>query len=513
MTSAQNPEESQSPAPAPADPIGNRPADGARQISAAEAFGPNGLLQEAGGDFLGLAHEVPGEITPESVPAPVEPPPLTVAPSKHRSRVETNVATLEPQPPPMPSARVRRPAWVSFAVVGICVAALGVVALPYLGSKGDKDAREAAQRTASSAKQTPTKTPAKTEPVAAQPKPVAPAAAPAVVAPAPVAVAAHSAPAPSAYPDLPPVVEPTPAVPVVQVVVEPVSAATPVCVDEAPVVPTTSLVAASTPAEVPAEVRAPVVAAATPIAPVVPVAAPVVEPLPEPEPVATAEIEPVAEPIVEPVVEPVFEPVAAAPTASNAVGTAPSNPPVAPATNGPALEGVVMLWNSNEIPFEHIRGVARMQTPNVGDVRLTTSDGENFSGRLVSVGQGKVWLNVDPLGKLAFDIVRVKELAKPTIGDGSELDKGALAVGGYAKARTDGGTLFGKVTALDASHVTLMIDGGARVTVERARVEAAKAPAAKDETAGKVKVKKLDNRPKPAPRPAPKPAPKPQPKR
>jgi hypothetical protein len=169
-----------------------------------------------------------------------------------------------------------------------------------------------------------------------------------------------------------------------------------------------------------------------------------------------------------------------------------------------------MLWSSNEIPHAHIRGAARMQTPNVGEVRLTTSEGESFSGRLVSVGQGKVWLNVEPLGKLAFDVARVKEVAKPTVANGAELDKGVLAVGGYAKARTDGGTLYGKVLALDSAHVTLLVDGGARVTVETARVEPAKAPVAKDQPTGKVKVKKLEYRSKPAPRPPPKPAPKPK---
>jgi hypothetical protein len=546
MTSPQLPEET----PSNEAPKGNRPAQGARQITAAEAFGPNGLLPQTAGDFLGLSGELQEGVTlqPGAVlPAAAQPVRAPQAPAAAAAPRQTQAAT-EPTPAAGPRKRSLAP-----LLIGGIVLAASAAAVPFLG--GDDPAPGQPKPVARNEKQVPSPKPTQAEAGAVEEAWVADA-----------EEARHEAVDNASSEQLAAQMEPAPAVEPLSESLSEVAVGSlldPVASLSAPTQdpianewteadqrlaallsgpgsqpdPALDLDAhldsdcddpnceADTEPSLPHDEGLLQVAAVTDAAPVAP---PTWEPALEPgtealdEPIPWPEEEPVVEPVIKPVIEPVVEP---APGIESVVeplpesvpphvpqpataGTAESKPAMPPApaplpAGTDADNGVVVLWNSTEIPHQHIRGAARMQTPNVGTVRLTTQEAESFTGRLLSVGQGKVWLQIDPLGKLAFDISTIQELALPSRSAGPAPVKGALTIGSWAKSLSEGGTMYGKIVALNDKTGTLQLENGARLTVDLARLEPAKPPAAKEET-GKVKVKKSD-KPRPVPKPKPQP--------
>lgn len=552
MTSPQLPEET----PSNEAPKGNRPAQGARQITAAEAFGPNGLLPQTASDFLGLS----GEFQEGATLQPSAPPPPPAAAQPVRGPQAQPAAALprqmpaatEPKPEASPRKRSRAP-----LVIGGLVLAASAAAVPFL--VGEDPAPERPNPVVRHQKQAKSPEPAETGAGAvvealvadleeardettenasseqfAAPLEPAPAVEPLPESLSDVAAASNLQPAASSSEPLqdPFATDWTEADQQLAALLSAAGAETDSalgldaqdgvdCDDEDCDEAHTIGVADPFSNDEETLRQVPTIADATPVAPPTsepavepgiepldePVHGPTEDPVVEPELESEAEIEPVVEPLPEVVPPPAPEPQTT--DTSGTTGRAESKPvtPPAPAplpVGTDADSGVVVLWNSTEIPHEHIRGAARMQTPNVGTVRLTTKDAETFSGRLLSVGQGKVWLQIDPLGKLAFDTSTIQELVLPSKSNSPAPVKGALTIGSWAKSISEGGTLYGKIVALNDKTGTLQLENGARLTVELARLEPAKPPAAKEET-GKVKVKKSDS-----PRPAPKPKPQPR---
>jgi hypothetical protein len=504
MTSSAFPDDSQQ---TPEAQKGNRPARGARQITAAEAFGPNGLLQEPAGDFLGLSEELP-RIEIANAPPPPAPEPELVFDARRPAQQESTAPAELVAAGPAARARGGRPKWLPLALIGVGVSALAGVAVPFLGSRDATlpSKEPPAVQAPELAARTKTPKPVRTAAGTSVPAPAVPtatsaplagtdnavvklaAAADAAVAADLQASAARSPESDSASgePANPPTLEfappafatsgefggaafdaqpsapaaalPEPDAPVVATSADVTSAATvtsPPAATSAPAVGSAP-VAVSGPVVVsaPVGVSAPVVVAA-PVAPSLPVA-----------PSAT-------------------------PPSAAAAGSAPSPAAVA-ATN---LEGVTLVWASVEIPHEHIAKAERLQTPNVGSVRVVTLENEVFEGRLLSVGQGKVWLQIDPLGKLAFDASTIRELSRPEVA-AKGAPKEGFAIGSWVRAKTEGGTLYGKLISFDATQATLMLENGARISVTGAPLEVARAPLSKEAPA-KTKVQKPRAAPKP----------------
>jgi hypothetical protein len=139
-------------------------------------------------------------------------------------------------------------------------------------------------------------------------------------------------------------------------------------------------------------------------------------------------------------------------------------------------EDLAGVWEGSVIPMESIGGPSRLLTPGVGRVRILIARGEIFEGRLYAVGQGKVWIDTG-LGRLALlseQVQRIEHLASPsgTPGLGAP---GSQELAGLprVRVRTPGGTFYGKVLARDDATVTLITDQGARVMLESRDVESA----------------------------------------
>jgi hypothetical protein len=131
-------------------------------------------------------------------------------------------------------------------------------------------------------------------------------------------------------------------------------------------------------------------------------------------------------------------------------------------------EDLAGIWKASAVPMDLLDSETRIMTPAVGAVRVVLKTGEIFDGRLYAVGQGQVWLESD-IGRLAVAAKHVLRI------DQSVVEKDSKAVDSLPRmrVRTPGGLFFGKVLSRDDVHVTLLLDGGGRITLESADVEAA----------------------------------------
>ncbi len=151
-----------------------------------------------------------------------------------------------------------------------------------------------------------------------------------------------------------------------------------------------------------------------------------------------------------------------------------------PAAKGAAREAgpadLANLWPTADIPIERVQDALRLLTPKVGRVRVTLLDGAVFEGRLVAVGEQKVWLQL-AAGRLAvmgWQVERIEHLLSPegtpTMGaPGSEHLAGLPQV----RVRTPGGVFYGKLLAHEGDRVTLVTVEGARLTLDDAEVSPA----------------------------------------
>ena len=151
-----------------------------------------------------------------------------------------------------------------------------------------------------------------------------------------------------------------------------------------------------------------------------------------------------------------------------------------PAAKGAAREAgpadLANIWPTADIPIERVDDALRLHTPKVGRVRVTLNDGAVFEGRLVAVGEQKVWLQL-AAGRLAvmgWQVERIEHLLSPegtpTMGaPGSEHLAGLPQV----RVRTPGGVFYGKLLAHEGDRVTLVTAEGARLTLDDAEVSPA----------------------------------------
>ncbi len=128
-----------------------------------------------------------------------------------------------------------------------------------------------------------------------------------------------------------------------------------------------------------------------------------------------------------------------------------------------------MIWRGTEIPMEAIVAPARTLMPRVGMVRLFMKSGEVFEGRVYAVGQNLVWLETEP-GRIGLDggsLERYEHLAvEASVGR-----DGLVPMGNLVRVRVPGGVLDGRILAQEGSTMTVVLDSGAKITVEDAAVE------------------------------------------
>lgn len=134
------------------------------------------------------------------------------------------------------------------------------------------------------------------------------------------------------------------------------------------------------------------------------------------------------------------------------------------------------IWEGSVIPMDSIASPSRLLTPGVGRVRVVIQRGEIFEGALYAVGQGRIWLDTD-VGRLALlseQVERIEHMSGRVHAPGLGAP-GSQELAGLPRVRVHnpGGTFYGKVIARDESTVTLITDEGARVMLESRDVEAA----------------------------------------
>lgn len=130
-----------------------------------------------------------------------------------------------------------------------------------------------------------------------------------------------------------------------------------------------------------------------------------------------------------------------------------------------------VVWRGEEVPFDMIASVAKIWTPQVGRVRVTTRRGEVFEGRLTAVGKRRVWLGGE-FGEMALDGDTVGQVER--MPDHVRTDAPgdlASATGKRVKATSPGGTFEGMVLSVSGSQVTIVTDSGGRITLNEPTIE------------------------------------------
>jgi hypothetical protein len=191
----------------------------------------------------------------------------------------------------------------------------------------------------------------------------------------------------------------------------------------------------------------------------------------EPTPVAQVEPQPApAQPVAqaEPQPEPApdFTPV---PFTGSHPSDASSTLATPKGTRRPDAAEIAGLWTSAAIPFDAIGAESMLRTPSVGAVRVMLKNGEHFQGRLYSVGQGEVRMDI-ALGRMSVDYSDVSEIVqimeadltkKPANGMPEET-AGLL----YVTAKVPGGYITGWLVQRAEGKLTLITAEAKKVTVE-----------------------------------------------
>ena len=203
-----------------------------------------------------------------------------------------------------------------------------------------------------------------------------------------------------------------------------------------------------------------------------------------------------ADPVVAEVEEPVFDPTPV--DDGNPVGTTPGDvePPVDPVADGGGLTAglltspaalafdpslleqlkdlppgeLEMIWRGAEVPMEALGASVRILTPRVGSVRIIMKSDALFDGKLLAMGQNKVWIdtNMGQMGLAADRIARIERLVGEPAGVHETV---AVARGDRVRVHTLGGVLTGRVLSAKEGTVVLMTDGGGRVTLQNPNIE------------------------------------------
>jgi len=131
-------------------------------------------------------------------------------------------------------------------------------------------------------------------------------------------------------------------------------------------------------------------------------------------------------------------------------------------TNVPGAERPSGVWEGATIPVEALSGGLRLETPSVGRVRVRLEGAERVEGRLIALGQGRVWIQTDGGTRVVErdDLRGLEQIAD------REPAAGPPQAPRRQRVRTAGGVFYGRVLARDGRTVTLVTDAGTRISVE-----------------------------------------------
>jgi hypothetical protein len=177
--------------------------------------------------------------------------------------------------------------------------------------------------------------------------------------------------------------------------------------------------------------------------------------------------------------QPELEPVAPLSAQDEAV-VASSTPPRSasfPDVSGPEYDWagssqLELIWRGSEVPLEAVRAPVRTLMPKVGQVRVFTTSGDVFDGRLYAVGQNRVWVDAAP-GRIGLDgeLVERIEVLPPEQQTGAVADGAPVAGGKQVRARVAGGVLYGRILKSSGDSVMLALEDGGRVIVRAGDIE------------------------------------------
>jgi hypothetical protein len=111
--------------------------------------------------------------------------------------------------------------------------------------------------------------------------------------------------------------------------------------------------------------------------------------------------------------------------------------------------------------------------PRIGNVRVLTTSGDVFEGRLYAVGQNRVWIDTEP-GRVGLDGDKVERIeVLPPLPEGTKPNTdAAFAMNSKrVRVRVPGGMLYGRVLKAEGEDVTLVLDEGGRVRVKSSELQ------------------------------------------
>jgi len=129
-----------------------------------------------------------------------------------------------------------------------------------------------------------------------------------------------------------------------------------------------------------------------------------------------------------------------------------------------------LIWRGATLPLEAVKAPARTMMPRVGNVRVFTTSGDVFDGRLYAVGQNRVWIDAGP-GRIGLDGDRVERIEILPAGNLAQGGSEEATAGKRVRVRVPGGLLFGRVLKVDGEDVTLQLDEGGKVRVKSSEIE------------------------------------------
>jgi hypothetical protein len=135
----------------------------------------------------------------------------------------------------------------------------------------------------------------------------------------------------------------------------------------------------------------------------------------------------------------------------------------------PGAQELASLWTAQTIPMDAIPADALLLTPRVGAVRLLLKNGEHLQGRLHSVGQDRVCVDL-ALGRMSLEYAEVSEIVQIMESDLTKKPSNGLPeeTAGllYVSAKVPGGQLTGWLVQRREGKLTLITEQAKRVTFD-----------------------------------------------
>ncbi|QDU85377.1 hypothetical protein Pla163_25060 [Planctomycetes bacterium Pla163] len=128
------------------------------------------------------------------------------------------------------------------------------------------------------------------------------------------------------------------------------------------------------------------------------------------------------------------------------------------------------LWLEPGLPPGGVQNASYLQTPLFGGARVHTRSDEFFDGRLVGLGGGRVVIETGA-GEITLHAEQVGPIERLMDAGASSFETlVAHTTGERVRVRAPGGWLSGEVVRQDSETVTLLLESGGRITVDRSDV-------------------------------------------